>query len=185
MLSACSYVYANKFTACDRNVRLPNAFSETVMVSVGVSNSAAECFFRAGDEYERCLLPRRAANAEVIASLRQIYKGMNSCFSRTVLQQTCSWDNWALLMSRDVPDFISPEQWPPKSPDINLVDYKIWATMQQRVYQTDSNIELRQCQLNVWSSIEQLDVIDASIDQWRVRHKACVCPGGGSLEHKL
>ena len=51
MLSACSYVYADKFTACVQNVRLPNAcmhqnvscvytrptFSETVMVSVEVS----------------------------------------------------------------------------------------------------------------------------------------------------
>jgi len=25
MLSACSYVYADKFTACVQNVRLPNA----------------------------------------------------------------------------------------------------------------------------------------------------------------
>jgi len=42
--------------------------------------------------------------------------------------------------------------------------------MQQRVYQTKiQNVdELRQRLLNVWSSIEQ-DVIDASIDQWRVR----------------
>jgi len=72
-------------------------------------------------------------------------------------------------MSRDAPDFISPEQWPPNSPDLNPMDYKIRATMQQRVYQAKiRNVdELRQCLLNVWSSTEQ-GVIDASIDQWRV-----------------
>ena len=44
--------------------------------------------------------------------------------------------------------------------------------------------ELRQSRLNVWSSTEQ-DVIDASIDQWRMRLKACVCSGGRHLEHML
>ena len=44
--------------------------------------------------------------------------------------------------------------------------------------------ELRQRLLNVWSTIEQ-DVIDASIDQWRVRLKACVRSGGRHFEHML
>jgi len=34
------------------------------------------------------------------------------------------------LLRQDMPDFISPEQWPRNSPDLNPVDYKIWATMQ-------------------------------------------------------
>jgi len=58
------------------------------------------------------------------------------------------------LLRRET-DFMSPEQWPPNCPDLNPVDYKIWATMQQRVYQTKiRNVELRQRLLNVWSSIE-------------------------------
>jgi len=44
--------------------------------------------------------------------------------------------------------------------------------------------ELRQRLLNVWSSVEQ-DVIDASIDQWRVRLKECVRSGGGHFERML
>jgi len=58
--------------------------------------------------------------------------------------------------------------------------------MQHHVYQTKiRNVdELRQRLLNVWSSIEQ-DVIDASIDQWRVRFKVCVRSGGGHFEHML
>jgi len=58
--------------------------------------------------------------------------------------------------------------------------------MQQRAYQTKiRNVdELRQCLLNVGSSIEQ-DVIDAFIDQWRLRLKACVHSGGGHFEHVL
>jgi len=32
------------------------------------------------------------------------------------------------------PDFITPDLWPPNSPDINPVDYRIWAVLQERVY---------------------------------------------------
>jgi len=73
------------------------------------------------------------------------------------------------LLHRETPDFISLEQCPLNSPDLNPVDYKIWATVQQRIYQTKiRNVDkMRQCLLNVWSSTEQ-DVIDASIDQWHV-----------------
>jgi len=39
------------------------------------------------------------------------------------------------LLSWETPDYISPDQWPPNSPDMNPVDYKIWAVMQQRVYE--------------------------------------------------
>ena len=43
------------------------------------------------------------------------------------------------LLRRETPDFISPDQWPPNSPDMNPVDYKIWAVMQQRVYKKRVN----------------------------------------------
>lgn len=39
------------------------------------------------------------------------------------------------LLQRETPDFISPNLWPPNSPDLNPVDYKSWSVMQQRVYE--------------------------------------------------
>jgi len=39
------------------------------------------------------------------------------------------------LLRRETPNFIPPDLWPPtNSPDLNLVDYKIWGIMQDRVY---------------------------------------------------
>ena len=34
------------------------------------------------------------------------------------------------LLQRETPDFIGPDLWPPNSPDLNPVDYKIWGVMQ-------------------------------------------------------
>jgi len=33
---------------------------------------------------------------------------------------------------RKTPDFISPDLWSPNSPNINMVDYKLWGIMQQQ-----------------------------------------------------
>ena len=56
---------------------------------------------------------------------------------------------------RETPDFISPDQWSPNSPDMNPVDYKIWAVMQQRIYEKRVNDVDEVCErlLSVWHSI--------------------------------
>jgi len=40
------------------------------------------------------------------------------------------------LLQRETPDFIGSDLWPPNSPDLNPVDYKIWGVMQQWVYES-------------------------------------------------
>ena len=40
------------------------------------------------------------------------------------------------LLECETPAFISPDLWPPNSPHLNTVDYKIWGLMQQFAYQT-------------------------------------------------
>jgi len=37
----------------------------------------------------------------------------------------------------ETPDFIPPNLWPPNSPDINPVDYKIWGLLQEQIYKTN------------------------------------------------
>jgi len=39
------------------------------------------------------------------------------------------------LLQRETPAFISPDLWPPNSPDLNPVNYKIWEVLQDRIYQ--------------------------------------------------
>jgi hypothetical protein len=66
------------------------------------------------------------------------------------------------------------------------VDYKIWSVMQERVYRTKvRDIEdLRQRIVDVWDGLDQ-DIIDASVNQWRARLRACVAANGGQFEYKL
>jgi len=61
------------------------------------------------------------------------------------------------LLELATPAFIPPDRWPPKSPDLNPVDYKIWSVIQQRVYQSwVHNVdELKQRLVHVWHGINQ------------------------------
>ena len=56
------------------------------------------------------------------------------------------------LLQRKTADFISLKLWPPNSPDLNPVDYKIWGIMQQRVYEMQiHNVdELKRRLVDVW-----------------------------------
>jgi len=69
---------------------------------------------------------------------------------------------------------------------MNPMDYKIWAVMQERVYEKHVNDVDELCQrlLSAWHSIEQ-NVIDESIDQWRARLTVCVRAKGGNFEHLM
>ena len=69
-------------------------------------------------------------------------------------------------------EFIPPTLWPPNSPDLNPVDYKVWPVMQEKVYKkrADKDIdELRARILSAWDEMDQR-IIDAAIRQCRGAH---------------
>ena len=73
-----------------------------------------------------------------------------------------------MLFCREMTDVvITPKLWLPNIPDFNDVDYRIWAVLQEWVYQqpVQDVDELRRCLIDTWSSIQQT-VIDQTIDQW-------------------
>ena len=53
--------------------------------------------------------------------------------------------------------FIPPTLWPPNSPDLNPIDYKVWSVMQEKVYKKRSKDidELRARILTAWNEMDQ------------------------------
>lgn len=169
----------------ERLLRTRPTFCKSLMVSVGVSAlGRTEIHFvepgvKINGQYYRdvlllqCLLPN-------IRKLTDYF-----IFQQDSAPAHRARDTIALLRS-EAPDFIGPTLWPPNSPDLNPVDYKIWSVMQESVYKVRIHDvdELRQRIVDAWDELDQR-VIDAAVQQWRERLQACVAARGGHFEHKL
>src|SRR5277367_5808692 len=90
------------------------------------------------------------------------------------------------LLKRETPDFISPLQWPPNSPDLNPVDYKIWSVMQERVYKTRIRdvAHLRERLVEEWAAFDN-GIVERAVQQWRGRLRACIKAEGGHFEYQM
>jgi len=90
------------------------------------------------------------------------------------------------LLTVETPEFIPPMLWPPNSPDLNPVDYKVWSVMQEKVYKRRIKDidELRACILTAWDEMDRR-IIDAAIRQWCTRLRECIKAKGGHFEHTL
>jgi len=86
------------------------------------------------------------------------------------------------MLSHETPDFISPLQWPPNSPDLN----PIWVQLQERIYCTriQDTDHLVERLVEEWSRCDH-EIISAAVTQWRARLCACVKADGGHFEHFL
>jgi len=76
------------------------------------------------------------------------------------------------LLSTETSAFIPSTLWPPNSPDLNPVDYKVWSVLQVQVYNVKVNDvdELHQHIQTVWDELDQR-IIDKAIKQWCTRRK--------------
>jgi len=75
--------------------------------------------------------------------------------------------------------------WPPNSPDLNPVDYKIRGLLQERVDKTSIK-DVDELPLRIAEEWDKLDqhIIDKAVAEWRKRLRACVASREGQFEHK-
>ena len=90
------------------------------------------------------------------------------------------------MLRQNTPEFIPPTLWPPNSPDLNPVDYKIWGVLLERVYKTRIRdaANLKERLIEEWTKFDQI-IIDGSINQWQKHLLACRAAEGGHFEQKL
>src|SRR5277367_842488 len=84
------------------------------------------------------------------------------------------------------PDFISTEEWPAASSDLNPLDYNIWSKLELKVCsKPHTNLKnLKRAVVREWKKFP-MDTIRASIEEWPARLRACVKARGGHFEHYM
>jgi len=172
-----------RFIQPSRLLRMCSTFSKSVMVSVAMSKmGVTELIFvdPVNSHYYRNVL----LSQQMIPAIKQV-AGDTFVFQQNSAPAHRARDT-SQLLQRETPDFIGLDLWPPNSPDMNPVDYKIWSVMQQRVYESRINSvdELKQRLHDVWDGVQQ-HIIDLAVSQWRQRLTACVRAHGRHFEHLL
>ena len=174
-----------KNISASRLLRTQPTFSRSLMVSVGVS-----ALGRTGIHFVEPGVKINGAYYRDVLLMQNLLPDIRELSEFYVFQQDGAPAHRARetveLLTNETPDFIPPTLWPPNSPDLNPVDYKIWSVMQERVYRTKVRHveELRQRIMQAWDELDQR-MIDAAVTQWRARLRACVEAEGGHFEHKL
>lgn len=83
----------------------------------------------------------------------------------------------------NLPGFISTEEWPSSSPDLNPLDYSLWTELELRACRkSHPNLESLKRALCREAQRIPLEKIRAAIDEWPARLKACIQQKGGHFE---
>jgi len=175
-----------KEVAPKRLLRTRPTFSQSIMVSVGISKLGCTdlIFVDPGVKINGAYYRDVLLSQQLLPVMREV---SGEFF-------VCQQDNAPAHQARDTvrileqatPAFIPPELWPANNPDLNPVDYRIWVVVQQRVYQSRVHDidELKQRLQQVWRNVDQ-SIIDNAVDEWRKSLRACVQAKGGHFKHLL
>lgn len=81
------------------------------------------------------------------------------------------------------PSFISTEEWPPSSPDLNPLDFSIWGILEAKVNkQQHRTLEgMKRALLREWSKLP-MEAVRAAIIAWPNRLQAVIEEEGGRFE---
>lgn len=172
--------------SAQRLLRVRPTFSKSLMVSVGISKlgNTSLIFIDPGVKINAKYYRDVLLGEYLLPQIRAI-SGEYYIFQQDGAPAHRARETVQYLIS-ETPEFITPGLWPPNSPDLNPLDYKIWGIMQERVYRTAVNDvdELKKRLLDVWASFDQR-IIDQSINEWSKRLHLCIRARGGHFEHLM
>jgi transposase len=85
-------------------------------------------------------------------------------------------------------DFLTKEEWPPNSPDLNPLDYHAWGAMLEQYNKLQPKpktvTQLKDALLKIWSELPQKP-IDKAVKDFRKRLQACISACGRHFEYKM
>jgi hypothetical protein len=100
--------------------------------------------------------------------------GLSSCPKAKTAQE------W---LWRNIPAFISAEDWPSESPDLNPWDYKLWTVLEDMACQKHhNNLDSLKRSLMKAAAEIPLETVCTAIAEWPECLKACVKAEGGHFE---
>jgi len=103
-----------------------------------------------------------------------IQAGLSSC---PKVKTTQEW------LWRNVPSFISAEDWPSGSPDLSSREYKLWVVLEDMACQNrHNNLGNLKKSLEKAAAEIHLETVRAAIAESSERLKACVEAQGGQFE---
>lgn len=162
-------------------------FSQHLMVSAGVCfsgkgklNFVAHKVKINADHYTRTLLPQLLNDCRVLLGDDFIFQQDGAPAHTAHQTQQFLQDN--------TPDFISKDEWPPNSPDLNPLDFCVWGLMLDSYKKLSpkptSLAELKAALQTIWEELP-LTAIQKAVCSFRKRLESCVRANGGHFEHLL
>ena len=133
------------------------------------------------------ILSRQFSCPEATARYTSDIPGQVFCLSTGWCPGPSSTRHCLFPGAKETPDFIPPTLWPPKSPDLNPVDYSIWNVLQEKVYRFRiANVdELKTRLIDEWARFDQ-SIVDAAIGQTAASpSKRLVRVSGAHFEHQF
>jgi len=176
-----------KDLSADRCLRTRSTFSKSVMVSAAVS--ALGCtelvFIEPGVKINGAYYRDVLLAQHLLPAIRALTGDEFFVFQQDNAPAHRAKESVEFL-SRETPEFVSPLLWPPNSPYLNPLDYKIWGVLQERVYRGRiQDVDHLKARLyDEWAKFDQ-SIVDSAIKQWRARLRACIAANGGHFEFKL
>jgi inhibitor of nuclear factor kappa-B kinase subunit alpha len=162
-------------------------FSAHVMVSAGVSfagkgrlHFVAEKTKIDANYYVNSLLPNLVDDCENL--LPDVFIFQQDGAPAHTARLTQDW------LDVNCPDFITKDEWPPNSPDLNPLDYHVWGAMLQKYQQHNpkptTTDELKAVLQVIWDELPQQSVENAILT-FRKRLQQCIEAEGRHIEHLL
>src|ERR1043165_4900662 len=115
----------------NRLLRTRSTFSKSIMVSVGVSSLG-----RTAIHFVEPVVKMNGAYYRDVLFMQKLLPDIRELSEYYTFQQDGAPAHRARetveLLTNETPDFIPPALWPPNSPDLNPVGYKIWSVIQEK-----------------------------------------------------